>query len=204
MSKPIDLRRSKLIGLDQVVIPDKYFDELKGILIPEGYLNDRIARLGQEISNQPYTSPLLAICILDGAMGFFTKLVSAIEHPVEIDTTKSKSYNGSRSSGEANFIGLDVGKIPGRHVLVVEDIIDTGSTLEYTVNLIQQYNPLSVSIAALLDKPAQRKPDCKIKPQYVGFRIPNVFVVGAFLDYNNRYRDLSHLAVLKDELIPKS
>jgi len=206
-SDPIDMRNAPLIRVEQLVVSPSFKDDLKGILIPKGYVDARIEKLAAEISETPVKGDLLAICVLNGAMHFYDKLIGQIAQPVEVDTIRLGSYRGTSSTGLIREYPFDYGKCQGRDVLVVEDIIDTGRTLEKLVGKIRAENPLSLRVACLLDKPERRDPTVTLKPDHVGFVIPDLFVVGYGLDFNNRYRGLAHIAVLQDQLTrhnPKS
>ncbi|MBI2102414.1 hypoxanthine phosphoribosyltransferase [Candidatus Woesearchaeota archaeon] len=194
------MRLSPLIGVNQLVVPPTFEADLKGILIPKGYADARIEKLAAEISEAPVKGDLLAICVLNGAMHFYDKLIGQIAQPVEVDTIRLGSYNGTSSTGVIREYPFDYSKCQGRDVLVVEDIIDTGRTLEKLVGRIRAENLLSLRVACLLDKPERRDFTVTLKPDHIGFVIPDLFVVGYGLDFNNRYRGLAHISVLKDEL----
>ncbi|MBI4152607.1 hypoxanthine phosphoribosyltransferase [Candidatus Woesearchaeota archaeon] len=194
------MRHSPLIEVDQLVVSPAFEADLKGILIPKGYVDARIEKLAADVSETTVNGDLLAICVLNGAMHFYDKLIGQISQPVEVDTIRLGSYCGTSSTGVILEYPFDYRKCQGRDVLVVEDIIDTGRTLERLVGRIKAENPLSLRVACLLDKPERRDSTVTLKPDYVGFVIPDLFVVGYGLDFNNRYRGLPHIAVLQDQL----
>tara|TARA_Y100000310_G_C20632148_1_gene789213 strand:+ start:493 stop:1110 length:618 start_codon:yes stop_codon:yes gene_type:complete len=203
MSRPVDVRRWKLHDVDQFVVPPAYRDELKGILLPEGTIQGRLDRLAEEISAD-YDGGIMAVCMLDGAMRTYGRLVKKITHPIKVATLKAKSRDGVKYKGSVDFSGFNFASVEGKHVLIVEDIIDTGRTLDATLREMEKHGATSLSIACLFDKPSKRLPDfAHIQPKYVGFTIPDLFIVGYGLDFNDRYRDLPHVAVLRDELIPR-
>jgi hypoxanthine phosphoribosyltransferase len=200
MSNPIDLRGNSLINVDQLVIPEAFKNDVKGIMIPEGYVKDRINKLGDEISQNNYHGDILALCMLNGAMNFYGDLIKQIKHPVQVETIRVQSYVGTESSGHVEISGYDLSNVKGRDLLIVEDIIDTGRTLNSVNDQVRGLGANSVKIVSLLDKPSRRLDKVTLKPDYVGFTIDDEFVVGCGLDYNGRYRDVPHICVLKEEI----
>lgn len=198
--KPIGLLNAPLIDVEQLVVSPHFKNDLKGILIPEGYADARVEKLAEDISAFLINDDLLAICVLNGAMHFYDRLISQIPQPVEVETIRLGSYAGTSSTGTIRELPFDYRACQNRDVLVVEDIIDSGRTLDGLVQKIKLQEPASLRIACLLDKPSRRVPSVTLKPEYVGFIIPDLFVVGYGLDFNNRYRGLAHISVLKDEL----
>jgi hypoxanthine phosphoribosyltransferase len=178
--------------------------ELEGgvseILIQEDALQARVRALGAEISLDYSERELLLVGVLKGAVFFMADLMRAITVPCEIDFMAISSYGASNdSSGVVRILkDLDV-NIEGRHVLVVEDIIDSGLTLSYLVRNLESREPASLGVCALLTKPERREIDVEVR--YVGFEIPNRFVVGYGLDFAERYRNLPYVGVLDDELM---
>ena len=167
--------------------------------IEEDALQARIAELGREISDDYRGRDLLLIGVLKGAVFFMADLMRRIEIPCEVDFMAISSYGaGVDSSGVVRILkDLDV-PIEGRNVLVVEDIIDSGLTLSYLLRNLEAREPASLEICALLTKPARREID--IECRYIGFEIPNRFVIGYGLDFAERYRNLPFVAVIRDEL----
>lgn len=176
-------------------------DAVSEVLIPEEHLRARVRQLGKEISNDYEGKPLLVVGILKGAAVFLADLIRAIDLPLDYDVVAISSYGAdTRSSGVVRMIkDLDVG-VEGRHVLIVEDIVDTGWTLRlsYLAENIKARGAASVKVCALLDKPCRRKVDVGI--DYCGFVIDDHFVVGYGLDYRGRYRNLSYIGILKPEV----
>jgi hypoxanthine phosphoribosyltransferase len=172
------------------------------ILIDEDRLGARIAELGEEISADYAGRDLLLIGVLKGAVFFMSDLMRRLTVPCEIDFMAISSYGASTdSSGVVRILkDLDI-NIQGRHVLVVEDIIDSGLTLSYLVRNLEAREPASLDICALLTKPERREIDVQVR--YVGFEIPNRFVIGYGLDFAERYRNLPYVAVLHPDLIPE-
>jgi hypoxanthine phosphoribosyltransferase len=171
------------------------------ILIDEETLAARVAELGVEVSSDYQGRDLLLIGVLKGAVFFMADLMRHLTVPCEVDFMAISSYGDSTdSSGIVRILkDLDI-NIEGREVLVVEDIIDSGLTLSYLMRNLESREPASLEVCALLTKPARREIDVPVR--YVGFEIPNRFVVGYGLDFAERYRNLPYVAVLSQELIP--
>src|ERR1035441_3692379 len=173
-------------------------DEKLRVLIPSEKIQARIRELGEQISKDYPTGNLHMICILKGACFFLTDLARAMKRDVSVDFMGISTYGkGKTSSGEVRVTkDLDI-SLEGADVLIVEDIVDSGVTLNYLMHVLEQRKPHSIRIAALLDKPERR-----LRPghvSYVGFQIPDEFVVGYGLDYAERYRNLDDICVLDGE-----
>ena len=170
------------------------------VLIEEEALHRRIAELGEEISADYSGRDLLLIGVLKGAVFFMADLMRRLTVPCEIDFMAISSYGGQTdSSGVVRILkDLDM-NIKGRDVLVVEDIIDSGLTLSYLMRNLRSREPTSLEICALMTKPSRREMDIPVR--YVGFEIPNRFVIGYGLDFGERYRNLPYVGVLNPELI---
>lgn len=165
----------------------QYKDELKEILSSSA-IQDRIAELGKQITEDYQGRPVTIIGILNGAFIFLADLARKIDLPVQIDFVRLASYSGAKSSGQVT-ITKDVELVlKGRDVLVVEDIVDTGLTLQYLKEMLKLHNASSVRICCLIDKKERRK--VPIEVDYVGFDIPRGFLVGYGLDYEENYRHL--------------
>jgi hypoxanthine phosphoribosyltransferase len=175
-------------------------NDVDKILISEETLQSRIAELGQEI-NAVYTDDdrLLLICVLKGAFMFLADLVRQLEIRHEVDFMEISSYGaGTASSGVVRIL-LDLAQsIEGRHVLVVEDIVDSGRTLDYVTRNLRTRKPASLRVCALLSKPSRREIDIPV--DFVGFEVPDEFVVGYGLDFAEEYRNLPFIGVLKEEI----
>ena len=176
---------------------------VESILIDEDALQGRIVELGEEISADYAGRDLLLLGVLKGAVFFMSDLMRRLTVPCEIDFMAISSYGAATdSSGVVRILkDLDI-NIEGRHVLVVEDIIDSGLTLSYLMRNLEARNPASLEICALLTKPARR--EIEVDVRYVGFEIPNRFVIGYGLDFAERYRNLRYVGVLHADLIPES
>jgi hypoxanthine phosphoribosyltransferase len=168
------------------------------VLIPSEKIQERIRELGAQISKDYPDGELHLICILKGACFFMTDLARSMQRDVAIDFMGISTYGkGKTSSGEVKVTkDLDI-SLEGADVLIVEDIVDSGVTLNYLVHLLEQRRPKSIRIAALLDKPERRLRPVHVS--YVGFQIPDRFVVGYGLDYAERYRNLDSVCVLDED-----
>jgi hypoxanthine phosphoribosyltransferase len=173
------------------------------VLIDADSLRDRIAELGEEISTYYQGQDLLLIGVLKGAVFFMADLMRHLTVPCEVDFMAISSYGAQTdSSGVVRILkDLDI-NIEGRNVLVVEDIIDSGLTLSYLMRNLESREPASLEICALLTKPARREIDVTVR--WIGFEIPNRFVIGYGLDFAERYRNLPYVGVLSDDLMPES
>ena len=173
------------------------------VLIDEQTLQGRIAELGQELSSDYEGRELLLVGVLKGAVFFLADLMRHLTIPCEIDFMAISSYGASTdSSGVVRILkDLDI-NIEGCHVLVVEDIIDSGLTLSYLMRNLEARNPASLEICSLLTKPERREIDVPVR--YVGFEIPNRFVIGYGLDFGERYRNLPYVGVLDPALVPET
>lgn len=175
-------------------------DNLAKILIPSDRLQARIHELGLQISRDYGQSRPLLVCVLKGGIMFLSDLSRALTIPHELDFMAISSYGGKRteSSGVVRIL-MDLSTdIEGRHVLIVEDIVDTGRTLHYITENLRTRSPASLKICTLLNKTARR--EVEIKLDYIGFDIPNEFVVGYGLDFDELYRNLPYIGVLKPEM----
>ncbi len=171
-------------------------EDILEILISEEQIHEKIAELGAQITEYYRGQNLLLLGTLKGAVPFIADLSRAIELPLEIDYMAVASYGAStHSSGVVRIVKDLEGPINQKHLLIIEDIIDSGLTLHYLVDLLRRRNPLSLRICTLLDKQRERLQAATI--DYTGFTIPDKFVVGYGLDYAQRYRNLPYIGVLK-------
>jgi hypoxanthine phosphoribosyltransferase len=173
------------------------------VMIEEETLQARIAELGAEVTRDYRGRDLLLVGVLKGAIFFMADLMRRIELPCEVDFMAISSYGaGVDSSGVVRILkDLDV-SIEGRNVLIVEDIVDSGLTLSYLIRNLEARHPASLEVCALLTKPGRRAND--VECRYVGFEIPNRFVIGYGLDFAERYRNLPYIGILRDELVAQA
>jgi hypoxanthine phosphoribosyltransferase len=171
-------------------------------LIDADALRTRVAELGEEVSAYYEGQELLLVGVLKGAVFFMADLMRHLTVPCEVDFMAISSYGAQTdSSGVVRILkDLDI-NIEGRNVLVVEDIIDSGLTLSYLMRNLESREPASLEVCALLTKPARREIDVPVR--WIGFEIPNRFVIGYGLDFAERYRNLPYVGVLSEELIPE-
>ncbi len=174
-------------------------DVIERVLVSKEQLDKQVEELGARISKDYEGQELVIIGVLKGGFIFLADLARKIIIPVDLDFMSVSSYgNSSKSSGVVKIIKDVDTNITGKHVLIVEDIIDTGLTLSHLVELLKTRGPLSVKICAALDKPSRRKVDLKV--DYKGIEIPDEFVVGYGLDYAGKYRNIPEVCVLKREV----
>lgn len=167
------------------------------VLFTEEQIHNRIRELGKQISQDYENQELVLVCVLRGAAFFLADLAREISIPLRFEFLQTSSYNESTvPSKEIQFISAGSEYVKHRNVLIVEDIIDTGQTLKLLTAHLQKLNPKSLKICTLLDKPYRRQVSVKI--DYLGFEIPNVFVVGYGLDYAQLHRNLPYIAVLEN------
>lgn len=185
--------------------PSIYEGHFSAVIIPHSQINSRTFNLASIIhSHYPITEPIVLLCILKGSSPFFCKLASALsqlKHPYVMEFIRLSSYVGTQSSGDvkvtANNDLLDMEKLRGKNVLLVEDIVDTGNTLTKFMPMVKKFSPKTCEVCTLLIKRLSNgSGKRKIVPKYVGFSIPDEFVVGYGLDYNEMYRDLEDLWIL--------
>jgi hypoxanthine phosphoribosyltransferase len=180
--------------------PPDLVADVAEVLLSEDQIQAKVAELGARISADYAGRELTLVSVLKGSLPFMADLMRAIRIPVQIDLMEVSSYGGAatESSGLVRILKDLSSSIDGRHVLIVEDIIDTGLTLNYLVRYLRGKNPASLSICTLLDKPARRLVEIPI--DYLGFEIPDQFVIGYGLDYGERYRNLRFVGVLRPEV----
>ena len=173
------------------------------VLITQEEIQERIAQMGKEISQEYADKDPVILGVLKGVVVFYADMIRHITVPCQMDFMCLSSYHGTTSTGNM-IVKQDMSvDVTGRHVLILEDIFDTGGSLDFTYRYMMSKNPASVKICTLLDKPERRRPGITLKPDYVGFTIPNEFVVGYGLDYNEHYRNLPYVGVLKPEAYEK-
>ena len=170
-------------------------DDVGEILVQPDDLARRVRELGEQISAEYAGRELLLVGVLKGAVFFLSDLMRHIDVPCEVDFMAVASYGSATDSSGVVRILKDLdAAIEGRHVLIVEDIVDSGLTLQYLLRNLRARDPASIEVCALLTKPERRK--VELEPRYVGFEIPNRFVIGYGLDHGERYRNLPYVAAL--------
>ncbi|HEX9667409.1 MAG TPA: hypoxanthine phosphoribosyltransferase [Thermodesulfobacteriota bacterium] len=174
-------------------------EDIQKILITEKEINDRVKELGAKIS-QDYkgTNPVL-VCVLRGAIVFICDLIRQISIPITLDFLSISSYTGNKQTGIVRILKDLDENIENKSVIMVEDIIDTGLTLNYILRTLKARKPANVRVCALLDKKVRRIVDIPI--DYRGFEIPDEFVIGYGMDYRQQYRNLPFIGVLKEEIL---
>ncbi len=165
------------------------------ILYTDEQIKQRIKELGEEISQEYRSESLHILCILKGSFIFAADLIREFDFPVKIDFLRISSYGSGTTSGKVKIMDDIPFELEGKHVLIVEDIIDTGNTLSALLNILKKSNPASLKICSLLHKPARKEVEVPI--DYLGFEIEDKFVVGYGLDFDERYRNLPFIGIMK-------
>ena len=182
----------------------KLYDDLERVLLGREEIAARVAELGAEITRDYAGKTPLCVGILKGATPFYCDLIRCIDLKLTMDFMATSSYgSATKSSGVVRLLKDLDHDILGRDVVIIEDIVDSGVTLQYLKENLKGRGAASIKICTLLDKPERRRPGITLKPDYVGFTIPNAFVVGYGLDYNEHYRNLPYVGVLKPEAYEK-
>lgn len=209
---PMEVPDDYGIPLHHFSIPVHYEDSLDNLILTHGTIVDRVEKIAHDIMKDYHEITIHICVVLKGASTYFQDLHNAMRRiheynrkpyiPFTIDFVRVKSYAGTESTGNVSIVGIDVEKLRGKHVLFVEDIIDTGLTmtklLEYLNKNVQ---PASVRVTALIEKRTDRS--CGFKADYVGFSVPDKFICGYCLDYNEAFRDLNHIGVINQVGIDK-
>jgi len=200
-SSPIDVRERPPYAVDQFRVKTEYESDLRNVLISEGEIEDRVTALADDISAEYATRSgreLYAVCVLKGAMRFFGSLTPQLDFDGAFSegVVRADRYSGGEGRARTEVRFLEREMIDGKDILIVEDIIDEGRTLNAILDRLEEYDPNSVEVAVLFDKEARRTVDIDIA--FTGFQIPDEFVVGYGLDYDEKYRNLRHLGVLKE------
>lgn len=176
---------------------------IQKVLLSEEQLQTRIKELAEELNKEYAGKNPVFVGVLKGVVMFFGDIVKRINIPCQIDFMWISSYSGTNSSGTMTVKRDISADIKGRHVVILEDIFDTGTSLDFTYKHLMSKEPASLKICTLLDKPERRKQGITLKPDYTGFVIPNEFVVGYGLDFNEYYRNLPFVGILKPEVYEK-
>ena len=178
---------------------DNMKEDVLRVLLSEDEIREKVRELGGKITADYKNSNLMLVTVLKGAVVFLADLMRQIDVPAEIDFMVVSSYgSGVKSSGVVKIVkDLDV-PLAGKDILIVEDILDSGLTLSYIKELLESRGPRSIRIATLLDKPSRRKVD--LQADYIGFSVPDEFVIGYGLDYDEKYRNLPYIGILTPEV----
>ena len=177
--------------------------DIQQILLTEEQIKNRIKELGEILTAEYADKNPVIVGVLKGVVVFYADMIREIKVPCEMDFMWISSYSGTNSSGNMQVRRDVTVDIKDRHVLILEDIFDTGSSLDYTYRHLMFKQPASLKICTLLDKPERRREGITLKADYTGFTIPNEFVVGYGLDYNEHYRNLPYVGILKPEVYSK-
>jgi hypoxanthine phosphoribosyltransferase len=176
-----------------------YTEDLSSILYTEEQIAQRVEELGAQISKDYEGKSIVRVGVLNGAVTFLADLMRKISVPVSMDLVAISSYGSYTSTSGVVRIMKDLDEsVESKHVLIVEDIVDTGLTLNYLVDYMRSRNPASVKVVAMLSKPSRHK--VKVHVDYLGFTVPDEFVIGYGLDFAQRYRNLPCIGVLKPEI----
>ena len=177
--------------------------DIEKILLTEEQIRAKVAELGKVLSEEYKDKNPIVVGVLKGVVIFYADMVRAMDIPCQMDFMCVSSYQGTNSTGRTQ-ISKDLScDIAGRHVLILEDIFDTGNSLQFITNYLNAKQPASLKICTLLDKPERRKEGVTVKCDYTGFTIPNEFVVGYGLDFDEKYRNLPYVGILKPEAYQK-
>lgn len=178
-------------------------NDIQEVLLTEAQIQGKVRELAAQLTAEYADKNPLFVGVLKGVVMFYSDFVRAFDAPCEMDFMWISSYSGTSSTGTME-VKRDVSQdIRGRHVVILEDIFDTGNSLDFTYKHLLKKEPVSLRICTLLDKPERRKPGITLQPDYTGFVIPNKFVVGYGLDYNEKYRNLPFVGILKPEVYEK-
>lgn len=174
-------------------------ESISYVLLSEEQIQEKVAEFAALLSEEYADKKPIFVGVLKGVVMFFGDIIKKITIPCQIDFMWISSYEGTESG--KMIVKRDISSdIKGRHVIILEDIFDTGNSLDFTYKHLLAKEPASLKICTLLDKPERRNPAVTLKPDYIGFTIPNKFVVGYGLDFNEYYRNLPYIGVLKPEI----
>ena len=178
--------------------------DMESILLTEEQIQAKVKELAAQLKEEYADKDPVFVGVLKGVVMFFADMVREMDFPCQIDFMWISSYgSGTASSGKMDVKKDVSADLKGRHVVILEDIFDTGNSLDFTYKHLLSKEPASLKICTLLDKPERRNPAVTLQPDYVGFTIPNAFVVGYGLDYDEHYRNLPYIGVLKPEVYSK-
>ena len=176
-------------------------NDIEEVLFSEDEIKNRVSAIAQKLTVDYKHKNLTVVGVLNGSLVFLSDLIRQMPLPVKIDTVKANTYSGTSTTSAAKteiIHNIDV-NVKDEHVLIVDDILDTGKTLSEIIRMLTEYNPLSIKVCVLLNKSARRERE--IEPDYCCFEIEDKFVVGYGLDFDNRYRNLPYIAVLRESIM---
>jgi len=189
-------------------IPKHYEDYIDSVIVPHGMVIDRIERMARNIHEDIGGEPIVLLCILKGGYQFCEDLLKFIKHmnansgkslPLTLEFVRLKSYKNDVSTGEVQIIGSDdLSYLKGQNVLIVEDLIDTGRTMQKLLKTLTNFSPKSVRCASLMVKRRKDGNMTGYRPDYIGFEVPDKFIIGYAIDYNEYFRDLDHICFLSE------
>ncbi|KAI4825275.1 hypothetical protein KUCAC02_020961 [Chaenocephalus aceratus] len=183
--------------LEHFCVPRHYENDLEKVIIPHGLIMDRTERLARDIIQDMGGHHIVALCVLKGGYKFFADLLDYIK-ALNQNSDKSVPLTNDKSTNSVKVIGGDeLSSLSGKNVLIVEDIVETGRTMQTLLSLLSECNPKMVKVVSLLVKRTPRSSG--YRPDYIGFEVPDSFLVGYALDYNEYFRDLSHICILNDQ-----
>lgn len=174
--------------------------DIQKVLLSQEQIQAKVKELSAILKKEYADKNPVVVGVLKGVVVFFADMVRSMDFPLEIDFMWISSYSGTDSTGKMQVKRDVSADIKGRHVIILEDIFDTGNSLEFTYQHLLSKEPASLKICTLLEKPERRNPAVTLEADYVGFTVPNEFVVGYGLDYNEHYRNLPYVGVLKPEV----
>ena len=174
--------------------------DIERILLTQEQIQSKVKELSAILSQEYKGKDPVFVGVMKGVVLFFSDMVKNINIPCQIDFMWISSYAGTNSTGTMQVRRDVSADLKGRHVVILEDIFDTGNSLNFTVKHLLEKEPASLKVCTLLDKPGRRNPEVTLQADYVGFEIPDAFVVGYGLDYNEYYRNLPYIGVLKPEV----
>ena len=178
-------------------------NDIERILITEEEIQAKVKELGEILTQEYQGKNPIIVGVLKGVVVFYADMIRQIKVPCQMDFMWISSYQGTESGGKMLVRQKLSNNIEGRHVLILEDIFDTGRSLQFLVDTLRDQNPASLKICTFLDKPERRMPGVTVQADYTGYVIPNEFVVGYGLDFNEHYRNLPYIGVLKPEMYTK-
>ena len=178
-------------------------NDMESILLTQEQIQEKVKELSAQLKQEYTDKDPIFVGVLKGVVVFFADMVREADYPCQIDFMWISSYGSGTTSGHMEVKKDISSNIKGRHVVILEDIFDTGNSLDFTYKHLLSKEPASLKICTLLDKPERRNPAVTLKPDYVGFTIPNAFVVGYGLDYDEHYRNLPYIGILKPEVYSK-